>query len=282
MPKINFAAPLEQEAELEAPEVVEALPPAEVVAFDLEAVKLALAPHKAKVAAMVAQAKQIVIKDEASQVLAVETGTTIRNLKKKIEDMRKATVQPYNDHVKDVNNLAKAFTETLDGAERELKAKISTYQTQLRIEQEKKAAAAREEARKQQERIDAEQRAIREEAARQAREAAEELRKKEEAGKLEEAERQALQRKIDEETAAANAPVQVAVAPVIEEIPKMVRTESGSAHQKKRWVCRIVNPDAVPRNYCAPVQTLLNEAVKAGIRQIAGCVIEEISETTFR
>lgn len=269
---IDFAAPLTEPES----EIVEASPPA-VIAFDLATVKLALAPYKARIDKMLTEAKAVLVKDEDSQVLAVELGTTARKLKNQVENLRKSTVQPLNDHVKDVNNLAKSFIDPLDSAERDLKTKISAYQTQLRLEQEKMAAAAREEARKQQERIDAEQRIIREEAAKKAQEAEEALKNEKDA-----AARAALERTIAEETEAANAPMQVAVAPVIPEIPKAVRTESGSAHQKKRWICRIVTPADVPRQYCGPIQTLLNEAVKSGVRHIAGCVIEEISETTFR
>jgi hypothetical protein len=278
--EIDFSRPLSQDtliAPPPEPEVVEAAVPTVAPIFDLATVKLALAPYKSHIDKMMQKAKAIQVNDEISQVLAVEIGTSARKLKNQVENLRKSTVQPLNDHVRDVNNLAKSFIDPLDSAERDLKAKISTYQTQLRIEQQRREAAAREAARKQQERIDAEQRVIREEAARKAREAEEALKKE-----TDEAARLALQRTIDEETEAANAPPQVAVAPVIPEIPRAVRANSGSAHQKKRWVCRIVDPAEVPRQYCAPIQTLLNEAVKSGMRNIAGCVIEEISETTFR
>ena len=275
---INFAAPLEQDPEPEFsdnPVIMDH--PIEVVAFDLDAVRLALAPYKAKIDGMVSQAKSIQITDEPSQVAAVELGTSIRNLKNQVERVRKSTVQPYNDHVKDVNNLAKSFIDPLDTGERDLKAKISTYQTKLRLEQEKKAAEAREAARKVQEAYEAEQRAIREEAARKAREAEAALKKEKDA-----AARAALERTIAEETEAANAPVQVAVAPVIPEIPKAVRTESGSAHQRMTWEFEIEDATKVPRAYLAIDEKLIRQAVKAGIRQIPGVRIFEQASTTFR
>lgn len=270
---IDFARPLE---ETPKPVIIEAPPPA-VTAFDLETVKLALAPFKARIDDMVSQAKAIKITDEPSQVLAVEIGTTARKLKNQVESLRKSTVQPLNDHVKDVNNLAKSFTEPLDAAERDLKAKISAYQTQLRIEQERKAAEAREAARKLQEQIEAEQREIREAAERKAKEAAEALKKE-----TDEAARAALQRTIDEETEAANVPVQVAVSPVIPEAPKAVRTESGSAHQRMTWTFEIEDGAKVPRAYLAVDEQKIRQAVKAGIRQIPGVRIFEQASTTFR
>lgn len=275
---INFASPLEEAPEAEFsvnPVIME--PPAPPQLLDLETVKLALAPYKARIDKMVTEAKAVQITDEPSQVLAVELGTTARKLKNQVENLRKSTVQPLNDHVKDVNNLAKSFTEPLDAAERDLKAKISSYQTKLRIEQEKKAALAREEARRQQERIEAEQREIREAAEVKAREAAEALKKETDA-----AARAALERTIAEETEAANAPVQVAVAPVIPEIPKTVRTESGSAHQRMTWEFEIEDKSMVPPEYLMVDEKAIRQAVKAGIRQIPGVRIFELASTTFR
>lgn len=255
-------------------------PPPAVTAFDLATVRLALAPHKARIDEILSQAKAIQITDEASQVLAVEFGTAARNLKKRVEDLRKSAVQPLNDRVKEVNNLAKAFTEPLDGAERDLKAKISTYQTKLRLEQEKKAAEAREAARKVQEAYEAEQRAIREEAARKAREAETKLALG--AAGLNENEKSALERIITEETEAASAPIQVAVAPVIPEVPKAVRTETGSAHQRMTWEFEIVDAGNIPREYLMIDEKAIRQAVKAGIRQIPGVRIFEQASTTFR
>jgi hypothetical protein len=281
---IDFSRPLDPEIFkdlppgplITAPLITEAPPPA-VTAFDLATVRLALAPYKVQIDGMVAQAKAIQITDDASQVVAVELGTTARKLKNQVEALRKSTVQPFNDHVKDVNNLAKSFTEPLDTAERDLKAKISTFQTKLRIEQQKKEAEAREAARKVQEAYEAEQRAIREEAARKAREAEEALKKEKDA-----AARAALKRTIAEEKEAAEAPIQVAVAPVIPEIPKAVRTESGSAHQRMTWTFEIEDGTKVPRAYLAIDEQKIRQAVKAGIRQIPGVRIFEQASTTFR
>ena len=97
-----------------------------------------------------------------------------------------------------------------------------------------------------------------------------------------EATRAALQKTIDEEREAANAPTPQVVAPVVEQVQNVTRTGAGSAFQRKRWVCRIVNAAEVPREYCTPNQVMLNDAVKAGIRVIPGCEIVEVAETSFR
>jgi len=62
-----------------------------------------------------------------------------------------------------------------------------------------------------------------------------------------------------------------------------VRTEAGgSSYTVMVWKCTIKDPADVPREYCEPSQTLLNEAVKMGAREIAGCVIEEVPDIRFR
>ena len=67
------------------------------------------------------------------------------------------------------------------------------------------------------------------------------------------------------------------VAPI--QAPKPVtvlRGDSGaSVYTRKVWKCEITDPTEVPRMYCVPSQTLLNQAVKMGNRLINGCRIYE-------
>jgi len=104
--------------------------------------------------------------------------------------------------------------------------------------------------------------------------------------KQEEAARKAaadLQKKIDADAKKAGVEAPTVVAPVIPAAPKVTRTENGTAsYQVKRWVCAVEDPARVPREYCEPSKRLLDDAVKMGIREIAGCKIEEVSETRFR
>ena len=107
-----------------------------------------------------------------------------------------------------------------------------------------------------------------------------ERRKQEEAAKKAAAE---LQKKIDEEAKQAGVTAPVVQAPVIETPKTVTRTETGtSSYQVKRWICTVLDSALVPREYCEPSKKLLDEAVKHGFREIAGCRIEEISETRFR
>lgn len=104
-----------------------------------------------------------------------------------------------------------------------------------------------------------------------------ERRKAEEAARIAAIE---LQKKIDAEAAANNVPAPQVVAPVLPDVPKVTRTEQGSASQVKTWVYKIIDPNAIPREYCVPDSRLLNQAVKNGIRSISGCEIYE--ETSIR
>ena len=67
------------------------------------------------------------------------------------------------------------------------------------------------------------------------------------------------------------------VAPIKAAKPtKILRGDSGSSvYTRKGWKCEIIDADKVERKYCVPSQTLLNQAVKMGVREIAGCRIFE-------
>jgi hypothetical protein len=92
-----------------------------------------------------------------------------------------------------------------------------------------------------------------------------------------------LQKKLNKEAAKAGVE-----APLVPEIPipkekTAIKSESGTtAYDVKRWTCNVLDPDAVPRQYCEPVKKLLDEAVKMGVREIPCCEIKEITETRFR
>jgi hypothetical protein len=61
-----------------------------------------------------------------------------------------------------------------------------------------------------------------------------------------------------------------------------VRTETGTASTIMVWKGEIIDPDKVPRKYCEPSQRLIDQAVKGGIRKIAGVKIFEQAQTRVR
>lgn len=91
-----------------------------------------------------------------------------------------------------------------------------------------------------------------------------------------------LQRKLDAEAKQKGVEAPTVPTPIVPEVKRPVRTEAGTSYQVRRWICEITDPEAVPREYCMPVQRLLDDAVKMGARAIPGCNIREITETRFR
>lgn len=65
------------------------------------------------------------------------------------------------------------------------------------------------------------------------------------------------------------------VAPIQAPKPvKVLRGDSGaSVYTRKVWKCEIIDPGLVMREYCVPSQTLLNQAVRMGVRKTPGCRI---------
>jgi len=109
-----------------------------------------------------------------------------------------------------------------------------------------------------------------------------------------ELERRKLQKKMEEEAARMKAKMaEEAKESGVEPPPVMpvpapapdstTRTESGAtASIRTQWVGEIENPEAVPREYCSPDQTKVNQAVKLGVRAIDGVKIYEKPITVLR
>lgn len=107
--------------------------------------------------------------------------------------------------------------------------------------------------------------------------------KRREAERKAQEEAAALQAKLDAEAKEKNIEAPKVIAPVAAAAPKVTRTDNGvSAHTRKVWKCEVTDESQVPRDFCVPSQTLLNEAVKKGVREIPGCRIFEDVQTVLR
>ena len=94
-----------------------------------------------------------------------------------------------------------------------------------------------------------------------------------------ELERRKVQKRMEEEAAKMKAKMEAEAKesgvepPPIMPVPaprpdSTTRTESGAtASIRTQWVGEILDPEAVPREYCSPDQKKINEAVKLGIRE---------------
>jgi hypothetical protein len=92
-----------------------------------------------------------------------------------------------------------------------------------------------------------------------------------------------LQEKLKAEAAQAGIeapPVMPVPAPKPDSV---TRTEGGAtASIRTQWTGEITDPDQVPREYCSPDEKKINQAVKAGIREIPGVRIFEKPITVLR
>lgn len=106
-------------------------------------------------------------------------------------------------------------------------------------------------------------------------------RRKAEADAREAAEK--LQEKVNAEAAEAGVPAPIVAAPVLPDQGTVTRAESGtSAFVRKEWTFEITDPAAIPREYLIPDERRIREAVRMGIREIAGVKIFEKSSTVLR
>lgn len=297
---LNLAAVLDEEDQTEyKDEAVDAvfviekkpevLPPVGGPVLSVEVVKPQFLQIVAGIEKMVADAKSIEVKDEESCKFAVALGGAAKKIAKALEAKEKEVTEEASGFVKSVRSLRDMFLDRLvanakktntDSIEIVLKAKITAYQSRIELDRRKQEEAARKSAEELQRKLDAEaaevNRKAREEAARIAEE---EARKK----KASDDEIAAARKAAEEEAKKHEVIAPTVTAPVIPVTNNVTRTETGtSAHQAKTWKCRIVTPALVPREFCEPSTKLLNDAVKMGVREIPGCVIEEVSETRFR
>lgn len=246
--EIDFSAflPPEPESGVLVPEIVEEeenLPA--LPNFDTQAVAARILRYEQEVLLMEQRSRAItIIKDEATNLQVAEWGGQAKKLYKQLEELRKYFVRPHLDYNQAVNNFFKPFLARLEAIDKSMGRLESAYARLKENERRIKEAEARKAAQEQ----------------------------------------EALLAKEAQEAAAKGVeyePVAV-VPPVIPPEPTVTRTVEGSSSQRKKWTCTIIDPAQVPREYCTPDQKLLNEAVKAGVREIAGCEIAEESTTVRR
>ena len=238
---------------------------------------------------MVARANRLVVDSDGSLKDATALGVDAKRIAKLIDAKRKDVIGPYSEFVSSVNNFCSGFTEKLvlnarktnpDSIEGVLKGKISAYQAKVELERRKREEAAKRAAAELQAKLDAEAAEANRKAEEEARQKAAAEAQARGAGALETA--SLVQDAVAE--AKANAIEAPSVPdPVVPQASGPVRAENGgTAYGATSWVCVVVDPALVPREFCAPVQKLLNDAVKQGVRTIPGCEIKEETSVRFR
>jgi colicin import membrane protein len=257
--------------------------------MSLEAVKPQLMEVVQAVDQMVRDAKKIKVDNQQAAQFAVALGGQAKQIAKILKAKEIEVTQKPNEFIKAVRGFCSMFYDQLiantgrtntESIELILKKKIGDYQAFIELERQKQEQAARKAQQELQARLDREA----EEANRKAREEAAARAKAEaEAKALSEAETKAAMAKAE-----AEAKAHEVVAPVVPDIvmPKteaVTRSETGAAaFTKKPWKAEITNPDEVERAFCSPDMKKINEAVKAGIREMKGVRIYQDQQVNFR
>ena len=247
MDNIDFEAALKERQpgeEVLVPEVMEPALPA-VVEFDPAFFAAQLVPFEKKLDLYVQRARDLVVEDGDSRVVAVEVVAVCKKAAKAIEVFRKEVEKPHRDYISTVNNLAKRLTERAAEAIRISDGKISAYNYKVTMERNVAEAKAKEEARKLQEALNLE--------AQQESEATGEV---------------------------VEAPI--VATPVMSDKKEIVRTAEGSVSQRSHWKAELEDETKVDREYLEINWTKVNQAVKAGIRHINGFIIKEETINVYR
>jgi hypothetical protein len=245
----------------------------------------------------------VTVQDEESQKFAVALVGEAKRIIKDI-DARKKSLKEYKEaksFLDNLNSFAKGLTEKFEKIVNLADPKVKSYMAKIELERRQAEEAARKAAKALQDKIDAEvaeaNRKAREEAARkaeeelrakQAKEAAErkETESKKEAAeraKREAAEIEAARKAAEEETATHDIAAPQVAQQNFPTSSKITRTETGvSAFAKKPWIFEILEDDKIPREFCSPDKQKIRNAVKQGVREIAGCRIFEDTQVNYR
>lgn len=267
----NFKTALEEEPEPQAPAVIPVTFP------DAESVKKGLEKYDPEINAILDRAGKLEVKDDESRAMGLAVIADAKNLYRAIEAKRETLKAPALEYGRTVDKMANYYKDRLLKAEAKAKEKDLVYKKELDRQQAAKEAAAREEARKFQAKIDEENRKIREEAERKAKEAEEKLKTEKDA-----AARALLERTIQEEQAAAEAPPVQVVVPVIEAPPKAFKTGAGTLSYTKKWKCRLVDASKVEDRFKVVDVRLAQKAVDNGERNLPGFEVYEEETSSAR
>lgn len=249
---------------------------------DVRPTALSLVPYEEKVKALVLAAREIRVEDEVGRKEATELALVAKKLRLKVETIKKSpTFQAAEIFIKDIRHLCATLTEPLKlQVENVCKEKLTAYSEKLRLEQQRREAAAREEARQLQAKLDAEAATLKAEAEERARTAAAELAQRE--GELTEAEKAILEQTVAEESAAAESIVAPTVVVHVQEPDRVMRTEAGASFPTSRWVAELVDISLVDRKYLIVDMKVVQKDVDGGMRNIPGFVVKEKLGTSLR
>ncbi len=251
---------------------------------DVRPIALSLVPYELRVKELIAHAKEIVVEDDEGRKRATDLGLQAKKIRLMVEKVKKSpSYLAAESYIKDCRHLCNTLTEPLkQQVEQVCKDKLTAYSKKLILEQQRREAEARERARRLQAELDAEAERLRAEAEAKAKAAEEEISQQEAAGNLNEAERAMLQQTVEEEREAAASIVAPQVVVETQAPKNVVRTEAGSSFTTSRWKARLVDISLVDRKYLILDTKAVQRDVDAGVRTIAGFIVEQDLSTSLR
>jgi hypothetical protein len=273
-----------------------------------------------EVNAAVLEARAIVVNTPEEAQAATEFLSVIAGAKRKNESARRFLVDPLKKHAKAIDERFKANAAPLDEADRLVREKVIAFQKieQERLaEEQRRLDAERAEREAQAER---ERQAALEEAQRVEREAREAVQRRQaelRAAASERAREIALmsdvelsataegqlgdddahladreiaarraarlaQEQADEARRIAEEAQQAQIAAASAPTAVVEATTLGSASATRRWKGTVVDATRVPREYLVVDQTKINAAVREGVREIPGVLIEQVDGLSVR
>jgi hypothetical protein len=269
--------------------------------YDLDVIRPRFDDYKQEAVRIAADAKALMVQDQESLNIAVMLGGNAKKIGKAIDAERKRIILEPSEFVKGVNSICKVITDALDQAEVTVKEKIRFHNARVEMERLERERKAREEAAALQRKLDAEadeanrkaqaeararveeeQRIKREKEKAEARERGAKKAELDRLAKKAEEERLEAIRKAEVEAKKNEVQAPVVVAPVVQEAPKVTRTESGSAFSKKPWVFEVINEVEVEEKYKSIDEKKIRDAVRMGVREAKGIRIYQETQINFR
>ena len=270
--------------------------------YDLEVIRPKFKDFQAAAKNVSETASGLMVSDPDTLNAAVSIGGNAKRIAKAVDLQRKQIIAEPSEFISGVNGICRVITDSLSEAEATLKQRIGQYKSRVEMERLERERKAREEAEALQRKLDAEVAEANRKAAEEARKRAEEeqriKREKEDAearergakkkelealAKKQEEERLAAIRKAEEEAKKNEVVAPQVVAPVVQEAPKVTRTESGSAaFSKKPWIFEVTDEAKVPREFLSVDEKKIRDAVRMGVREIPGVNIHQDNQINFR
>jgi hypothetical protein len=259
----------------------------ELIAPDVDA---RTAEIERQVAEAKSQAEAIEVRTPAEADNAAALLQQIAARRKAAERERTELKAPILEAGRRIDQKFKEAMAPYDVADKIVREKVGTYnaeQERIRAEEEARLEAERQdrerkarEAREAQEAVEC---AKREQAQREAREAEKLAAEANDAEEAEAAEALAEEARIAAEEA-ATAEAAIASLPEVQ-LPKATvaaPAKPAGVSTRKVWKHRIVDPSAVPREYLMIDEKGIRSAVREGVREIPGVVIEQVDEMAVR